>query len=97
MSVLTSLVVKAKPENAEELKGWFSQEADHTRAFEGCRRVTIHADLDDPTQLLVLGEWDSRQQHEAYVAWRSEKGDVGKFMEWLAAEPTAHYFDAASM
>lgn len=97
MSVLVSLDLTVKPENAEELKNWFRDETQHTRGFDGCNGISIHSDQDDPNHLLVLGDWDSRQQHEKYLSWRAESGDVEKFMGWLAGEPTSGYFDKVEM
>ena len=97
MSVLVSLSVKAKPENLEELRTWFRDEINHSRGFDGCNEITVHVDQDEPNHLFVLGNWDSRQQHEKYVSWRAEKGDVEKFMGWLADDIAAHYFDTADM
>ena len=37
--------------------------------------------------------WDSRQHHEKYLAWRTERGDVQKLMGWFDGEPTASYLD----
>ena len=93
MSVLVSLALKVKPENAEEVKNWLRDETDHTRGFDGCNGITIHSDQDDSNHLLVLGDWDSRQHHEKYLSWRVEKGDVEGLMGWIAEEPTASYFD----
>ena len=97
MSVLVTLSVKAKPENADELRNWFRDEIRHSRGFDGCNEITVHVDQDDPNHLFVLGNWDSRQQHEKYVAWRAEKGDVDKIVGWLAGELVAHYFDSVDM
>ncbi len=93
MSVLVSLDLKIKPESAEELKQWFRDETPNTRGFDGCNWVTCHVDQEDPNHLLVLGNWDSRQHHEKYLAWRTERGDLEKIMGWFAEEPTANYLD----
>jgi quinol monooxygenase YgiN len=61
--------------------------------FDGCNWVTVHIDQEDPNHLLVLGNWESRQHHEQFLAWRAERGDLEKFMAWFAEEPTANYFD----
>ena len=97
MSVLVSLSVKAKPENREELKSWFKDEVDHTRDFEGCRGISIHVDQDNPNHLFVLGKWDSRQDHENYLSWRSAKGDVEKIAGWLDSEIVSNYLDSVDM
>lgn len=93
MSVLVSLAFRFKPEHTEELKNFFEDETRHTRGFDGCNGITVHSDQDDSNHWLVLGDWDSRQDHEKYLSWRAESGDVDKFMGWLDGELALHYFD----
>ena len=97
MSVLVTLSVKVKPENANELREWFKDEIRHSRSFDGCNGITVHVDQDDTNHLFVLGDWNSRQHHERYVSWRAEKGDVESIAEWVSEEITAYYFDSVDM
>ena len=92
MSVLAMMTVKVKSEYKADFENWFKEETKHTRGFEGCNSVTIHRDQTNPNHMLFLGDWDSRQHHENYLAWRSERGDMEKLMAWFE-EPAAFYFD----
>ena len=93
MSILVTLAFKVKQENAGDLKNWLRGELHHTRGFDGCGGITIHSNQDDPTDIVFVENWDSRQHHEKYLSWRTERGDMEKLMGWVAGEPTMRYFD----
>jgi quinol monooxygenase YgiN len=93
MSVLVTLDLRVKPENAGDLKNWLRGELHHTRGFDGCNGITIHTDQDDPNRFLFVEDFDSRQQYEKYLAWRMERGDGEKMMAWLVGEPSVRYYD----
>lgn len=93
MSVLAILNFKLKPENVDDLKNWFKNELQHTRAFDGCNELTVHRNQDDPNNLVIVESWESRSHYEKYLAWRVERGDVEVLTAWLAEEPTFSYFD----
>ena len=93
MSILVTLDLKVKPENADELKNWLRDELHFTRGFDGCNGITIHRNQDDPNNLVFVANWDSQSHHEKYVARRTERGDSVKLMGWLAGEPSLRYFD----
>ena len=93
MSVLVTLDLKVKPENAGDLKNYLRDELHHTRESDGCNGITIHSDQDDPNHLLFVEDWDSRQQYEKYLSWRTERGDVEKLIGWLAGDPVFSYYD----
>ncbi len=93
MSVQAILELKAKPDCVEKTRVWFREVLPDTRAFEGF--VTLHMiqNQDDPTELLVIEQWDSRAAYEKYVAWRQERGDLNALAELVAAEPVVRVFD----
>jgi quinol monooxygenase YgiN len=45
-----------------------------TRAFEGCLRVEVLTDTEDPAHVLVVEEWESLEADSAYRAWRAGEG-----------------------
>ena len=93
MALLVTLDAKVKPEHVNDLKNWLRDELHHTRGTDGCNGITIHIDQDDPNHMVFVENWDSRQQHEKYVSWRVDRGDIDKMMVWLAGEPHMSYFD----
>lgn len=75
MSVVVLLTLKAKPEAFEGLKSGLAQTLTETIAFKGC--LGVHACADPETHSLVLYErWEDKSAQEAYIAWRTERGDM---------------------
>ena len=97
MSVLVLLEVSLKPENVNDFTNFMKNELHHTRGFDGCNGLTVHKNQDDPTNLVIVEDWDSRQQYEKYLAWRTEKGDLEKLVAWLTGEPSIRYYDNAQI
>jgi quinol monooxygenase YgiN len=47
-----------------------------TRSFEGCEGVEVLQDQDDPSTLVLVEQWASRDDHGRYAKWRTEQGDM---------------------
>ncbi len=92
MSVLVLLEMNAKSGSATDIKNWLRDELHHTRGFDGCNSITFHSNQDDPNNMVIVEDWDSRQQYEKYLAWRVERGDIEKLMGWLVGEPSIRYY-----
>jgi quinol monooxygenase YgiN len=45
------------------------------------------------TYILAIEHWENRSDHEAYMGWRAERGDVAKLMPFLAGPPEFNYYD----
>ena len=95
MSVLVLLEVSLRPGNIKDFTDFMKNELHHTRGFDGCNGLTVHKNQDDPTNLVIVEDWDSRQQYEKYLAWRTERGDMEKLAAFLAGEPSLRYYDNA--
>ena len=61
-----------------------------TRAFEGCESIETYVDQDNPDHIFLWEKWATRENYEAYLAWRTETG----MMELIAPymDPTAVRF-----
>jgi quinol monooxygenase YgiN len=64
-----------------------------TRTFKGCRGIELRINQDDATNMIAVEEWESRDDHEKYTAWRIETGSVARIVSMLAAPPSVRYFD----
>lgn len=51
-----------------------------TRQREGCRSVKTFVSQDAPRVVTLIQEWDTRQQFEAYIAWRQSTGDLARLL-----------------
>lgn len=92
MSVLVLLEMNAKSGSAADITNWLRDGLHHTRGFDGCNSITFHSNQDDPNNMVIVEDWDSRQQYEKYLAWRVERGDIEKLMGWLVGEPSIRYY-----
>lgn len=63
-----------------------------TRRFDRCRDVSVYGNKDEG-QFVLVERWDSREHHEKYMAWRTERGDIDKLGELLAVAPSIRYFE----
>lgn len=89
VDVILDLTVDAQ--NREELLSVFAAILPDTRAFQGCQRVIVTTNEDDPHNIVLLETWDQRSDHENYMAWRTERGDIDKLVALLAAPPVIRY------
>ena len=97
MSVLVLLEVSLKPESVNDFASFMKNEIHHTRGFDGCNGLTIHKNQDDSSNMVIVEDWDSRQQYEKYLAWRTERGDSEKLAAFIIAEPSVRYYDNAQL
>lgn len=45
-----------------------------TRAFEGCEAIETYTDQENPDLVVLWEKWATRENYEAYLAWRMETG-----------------------
>ncbi len=93
MAVLILLELKAGAGHAGDLRDFFKEELKHTRGFDGCNDITVHSNQEDPDNLVIVETWDSREQYEKYLTWRTERGDMEKLGGWVAGAPSIRYFN----
>ena len=48
---------------------------------------------DEPLNLVLLETWETREQYEKYLAWRSETGALEALGAMLSQAPSIRYFD----
>ena len=75
MSILAILDLNLRAETAAEALDVLDDVLVATRAFAGNEGVEVVVQSDDPTRVLVLERWASREADTAYRVWRSEQGD----------------------
>jgi len=93
MSILVIADLNLKPERLEDFTVFMENYLPHTRGYDGCNELTIHKNQDDPTNLVIVEDWDSRQIYEKYLVWRTERGDMEKLEPFFVGEPTIRYYD----
>lgn len=92
MGSMVLLELQIKPDMWETAKDTFRQILPDTRAFAGFQRLVVNQDPDNNV-LLLTEEWDSKEHHQKYMAWRTERGDIEKLGALLSAPPSIRYLE----
>jgi quinol monooxygenase YgiN len=90
VTVIASFPTKA--EESDTFHDTLASVLPDTRAFEGCIGVTTHRGLDDPSLILLIEEWESREKYLAYFQWRVDTGLLDAIGPMLAGEPVTSFY-----
>jgi quinol monooxygenase YgiN len=88
-----TLLFKCNPGMGAGLLEAFTASLGDTRNFDGCVSVQTFVDTDNPDTVMLVEEWESRGQQEAYLTWRIESGMVEMLAPVLAEPFDMHYFE----
>jgi quinol monooxygenase YgiN len=89
-----TLLFKCQPGKGADLLEAFTTALVDTRAFDGCVSVKTYVDADNRDTIILIEEWESRSQQEAYLTWRVESGMIEMLAPILAEPFEMHYFEA---
>ena len=93
MAVMVLLEMQVKPGFVEEVKSLLEALLPETRAHKGCRGIDIYGNLEDSGNVVFYERWDSRQDYEGYLAWRTETGVLAQFTEMTEGPPNIRFFE----
>jgi quinol monooxygenase YgiN len=93
MSVTVVLEFQTQPDKVNAVKEFFRKLLPDTRAYDGFESLTVHQNQEDPTGFLVWELWNTRQEYDAYLAWRTETGALSDLVAMLASPPSFRFFD----
>ena len=74
MALTVLLDLQLDPDKLELADGVLRETLAQTRAFDGCLRLEVLTDTEDPAHVLVVEEWESLEADSAYRAWRAGEG-----------------------
>ncbi len=94
MTVQVILELNVKPEEIENCRKWFSTNLPDTRGKKGCVSLVMVQNQDDPSNLMVLEQWDTKEDYENYLGWRGERGDMEVLGGMVASEPSIRFYDS---
>ena len=97
MSVYVLLEAQVKPESADDFRDAIASIIDETRSYDGCEQMTYTVNQDDPTNVVFVEKWETREKYDAYFAWRVETGALNAIMPMLSAEPSKRFLEIDSM
>jgi quinol monooxygenase YgiN len=93
MSVLVTVDFLMKPEGVEPLMEMFKERLPFTRSYEGCQKIDLFRDADDPNHFVLVEYWESRAHYDKYRAWAMEQPGTEKMVQALEREMTTMYLE----
>ena len=92
MSVMITLEMPVKPDMLEEYLNILKGALVETRSYKGCRSVTTLVDQETSSVVLVE-EWDSAEDQQAYMAWRMETGLIDAIAPFMQGKLVTRTYD----
>jgi quinol monooxygenase YgiN len=71
VTVIFTLKAEAVEPFAAALKAMFLD----TKKKKGFRSIRLDRNSSEPDKLLLLEEWDSAEDYQVYIDWRTERGE----------------------
>lgn len=87
MAVTVTLALTLKPEAVEGFCGAFPTMLQDTSKFAGFKAIRVLRSASDPTRIVLIEDWESEDAYHAYIAWRTERGDMDSMGDLIAAPP----------
>ncbi len=85
--VVITFTMLVKPELAESFGPQLAEMVKDTAKRPGFGALRIVVAKDQPNKFLMIEDWESEEAYAAYIAWRTERGDMAAFADALAAPP----------
>jgi len=95
MTVAVTLELRCQAGKGGELVGALKTMLPDTRERPGAQKIEMVVDQDDPDHIIIYEIWGTKEDHQAYMAWRQERGDLDALGNFVAAPPAITYFDIA--
>lgn len=93
MACTVILEIRVKSENVDNMGEGFKGLFPDTRSYDGCIDIYATQNQDDPQNFVIVETWETRPKYEAYLAWRTERGDMDNMATLLEGEPSIRFFD----
>ena len=92
MSVMITLEMPVKPDVLEDYLNILKGALVETRSYKGCRSVTTLVDQ-ETSSIVLVEEWDSAEDQQAYIAWRVETGLIDAIAPFMQGELVTRTYD----
>ena len=92
MSVMVTLEMPVKPDMLDDYLNILKEALVETRAYKGCKSVTTLVDQENSSVVLVE-EWDSVEDQQAYITWRTETGLIDAVSPFMQGELVTRTYD----
>ena len=92
--IIVTINFSFKPGTAQAFAAALPGMFEATRARKGFRSIRAVLGQADPDRMLFVEEWDSAADYQAYLDWRSSRGeDLSSMEAMLTAPPTLEIWD----
>lgn len=88
MAVTVTLTLNIKEEAVEGFCAGFPEMLKDTSRFAGFQAIRVLRHASDPSRVILIEDWDSEEAYNAYIAWRTERGDMDEMAAVIAAPPS---------
>jgi quinol monooxygenase YgiN len=95
--VAALLEFRFKPDVLDQVPDAMSRTLAVTRKFEGCQRIDVLVEDEDPSRYLLVEVWDSMAHDEAYREFRASPAGASELGPLLAAPPAVMYYAVTSI
>lgn len=85
--VTITMGMTLRPEAVEGFISSLTVMLQDTAKQPGFRSIRVVRHAEDPNRLLFVEAWDSAEAYQAYIAWRTKRGDMDAVAQILAAPP----------
>ena len=89
---MITLEMPLKPEMLEDYLNILKGALVETRSYKGCRSVTTLVDQ-ETSSIVLVEEWDSVEDQQAYIAWRVETGLIDAIAPFMQGELVTRTYD----
>jgi quinol monooxygenase YgiN len=94
MSITVLVEWHVKPDEIVTAKALLEETFASTLNYAGCQRYAVYENQDSPGNIVLLTEWNSRDEYAQYMEWRKETGILSQFGQTFASPPNLRYFEA---
>jgi quinol monooxygenase YgiN len=93
VTIAVTLELRIQDGKGAEFAGILSSMLGDTRARQGAEMIEMVVDQDDENHIVVYERWATKEDHQAYMGWRKERGDLDAMGGFVAAPPAVTYYD----
>ena len=87
-----SVIIEANVKDMDAFEALLLKELPATRSYEGCEGLTVHRNVDDTANIVLIERWETRPHCEKYLAWREETGFLGQLAALLEGPPNVRFY-----
>ena len=78
------VTLRLTPSDPKAFQAFLTEILPDTRKARGCRFCKTYTGRENPGDFMLLQEWDSPEDQQAYMAWRESTGVLKTFLGHLA-------------